>query len=207
VFKNICSAGNISFDPKIDFASGTAPEGMLVADINGDGQPELIAGNTTANTIAVLKKSGAADIDLCQSGTGTIINSSVNGSAYQWQINTGSGFTDINDNSNYTGTHTRSLQISNIDNSWYGYKFRCVTDAVPGTANIIKFTNSWTGAVSTAWENPANWSCNILPQSNTDVFINAGTVIVNANTTVGSLVIAATAQFTLKTGINITTTH
>ncbi|MEP6675947.1 MAG: FG-GAP-like repeat-containing protein, partial [Ferruginibacter sp.] len=207
VFRNTCSTGNISFDTKIDFASGAGPEGMFVADINGDSQPELITGNTTANTISVLRKSGASDIDLCQSATGTGINSSVNGSVYQWQINTGTGFINISDNSNYVGTNTRSLQISNIDNSWYGYKFRCVTDAVPGASSTIKFTNTWTGAISTAWENPANWSCNMLPQVNADIYINAGTVIVNASTTVGSLNVAATVTFTLKAGVNITTTH
>jgi len=28
--------------------------------------------------------------------------------------------------------------------------------------------------VSTAWENPANWSCNSLPDGNTDVIVNGG---------------------------------
>lgn len=35
-------------------------------------------------------------------------------------------------------------------------------------------SNRWSGAVSTAWENTANWSCGSIPDANTDVTIAAG---------------------------------
>ena len=34
--------------------------------------------------------------------------------------------------------------------------------------------NNWNGTVSTAWENPANWSCGNVPDANSVVFINSG---------------------------------
>lgn len=33
-------------------------------------------------------------------------------------------------------------------------------------------TNTWTGILSSAWENPANWSCGVLPDSTMDVVIS-----------------------------------
>ena len=41
---------------------------------------------------------------------------------YQWQLDSGSGFTNINDNSNYAGTNTATLTLNNVPSSWYGYQ-------------------------------------------------------------------------------------
>lgn len=44
--------------------------------------------------------------------------------------------------------------------------------------------NYWNGTVSTAWENPYNWSCGTIPDSNTVVHVDASKVnypIVNSN--------------------------
>lgn len=37
-------------------------------------------------------------------------------------------------------------------------------------------TTYWTGAVSTAWETPGNWSCGTVPTGNTVVYINAAAI-------------------------------
>lgn len=34
--------------------------------------------------------------------------------------------------------------------------------------------NYWSGGVSTVWENPANWSCGIIPGPDTEVYIESG---------------------------------
>lgn len=36
------------------------------------------------------------------------------------------------------------------------------------------YDNTWTGAASTAWENPVNWSCSAIPTATTDVTIPTG---------------------------------
>lgn len=41
------------------------------------------------------------------------------------------------------------------------------------TAAPVCTTNNWTGAVSTAWENPANWSCGQVPDSTMNVIVQA----------------------------------
>ncbi|MBI3883037.1 MAG: hypothetical protein HY305_02155, partial [Sphingobacteriales bacterium] len=53
----------------------------------------------------------------------------VNGTTYQWQLNAGAGFTNITDNSNYSGTNAKTLQLSNIPSAWSGYQYRCLVDA------------------------------------------------------------------------------
>jgi hypothetical protein len=69
------------------------------------------------------------------------------------------------------------------DNLFNGY----TGDAPPDHRNLIMNStiwlasfnascdlNNWTGAISTAWENPYNWSCGTIPGANTEVRIDAG---------------------------------
>ncbi|MES2848264.1 MAG: rhamnogalacturonan lyase [Bacteroidota bacterium] len=143
---------------------------------------------------------------LCPGVTSTTLASDMVGNSYQWQVNTGSGFTNIADNANYTGTNSSVLQLNNIPSSWYGYQYRNLVD---GNINSfsIRFKNTWTGAVSTAWENPLNWSCNILPDENTDVIINSGTVDLNSTTAIRSLMLNTAAMLTTYTGNQLNVLH
>ncbi len=73
-----------------------------------------------------------------------------------------------------------------------------------------KFTNNWTGTISSEWENLLNWSLNIIPDKNTDVVINAGTlfpVIVHSNATVKSLKLNPGVSFTIASPYNFTINH
>ena len=64
--------------------------------------------------------------------------------------------------------------------------------------------NYWTGTLSNAWENPANWSCGKIPDANTDVFINSGTVLTNSNIIIRTLSLNAGANFTVGSGTDFT---
>ena len=65
--------------------------------------------------------------------------------------------------------------------------------------------NTWTGVVSTAWENSANWSCGVVPGVTTNVIIGAGaTVELNSNATIYSLYISPGASFTIDPGHTLT---
>ncbi len=143
---------------------------------------------------------------LCAPASTTLI-SNITGSAYQWQVNTGSGFINITNNTNYSGTGTGTLQINNAPSSWNGYQFRCVADGNNSTVFKLGFTNYWKGAVSNAWEIAGNWSCNSVPDANTDVIINSGTVVVNSNAICRSLKVNPFATATVKTGFKITIVH
>ncbi len=109
----------------------------------------------------------------CPSGSVSIATR-LRGSTYQWQLNTGSGFNNITDNSNYSGSNNMNLTITNSPTSWYGYQYRCIVDGITSDTTTLKFTAYWNGSTSTAWENATNWNCGILPDANTDVVINEG---------------------------------
>ncbi|GEM_PF-5916945 len=136
------------------------------------------------------------------------------GTDYQWQLDNGTGFNDILNNAVYTGANTDTLELSNAPTSWYGYKFRCrVTNGATtfyGPMYTLKFVSTWTGTTDNAWENPANWSCNTIPDANTDVYVNAGSVRypeVNSTTaTCRSLNLQPGTSFEVKPGFTINIT-
>ena len=55
VFKNTSVVGSISFAPKINYTTGDSPYCIAIADIDGDGKPEMIVLNYFASTVSVYK--------------------------------------------------------------------------------------------------------------------------------------------------------
>ena len=141
-------------------------------------------------------------ISSCPGGN-NLVSSNTTGSVYQWQVNNGTGFVNITDNANYSGSNTKTLLLSSSPSAWYGYQYRCVTDAVPGNISILKFAAYWTGAVSALWNDPLNWYCAVVPDANTDAFVNNGAVAVNAAAFCRTLTIAPAAAFTVNSGITL----
>ncbi len=68
VLRNTATAGTInaaSFAAKVDFATGNAPHGLAIGDIDGDGKPELISSNFNGESVSILRNtssSGAIDL-------------------------------------------------------------------------------------------------------------------------------------------------
>ena len=57
VYRNTSTAGVISFDPKVDFFTGTYPQHISIGDLDGDGKPELaLAGNDAFASIVSIYK-------------------------------------------------------------------------------------------------------------------------------------------------------
>jgi len=54
------------------------------------------------------------------------------------------------------------------------------------------------------WENPLNWSCGAMPDSNTNVVITKGNIFINASTTIRSLTLSPGANLTIATGAKLT---
>ena len=142
-------------------------------------------------------------IHICPGGSNTLV-STLAGSTYQWQVNTGNGFIDISNNSNYSGVNNKILQISNIPSTWYGNQYRCKVDGAFSMVITIKFTNFWTGKLSSAWENPGNWSCGSIPDIHTDVNISSGTILVNSDGRCRALLLANGVSFTINAANSIT---
>lgn len=145
-------------------------------------------------------------------GDNIILPSIITGTTYQWQVNTGAGYTPVNNGDIYSGATTGTLNV-NSNSSLSNYKYRCAvtTGAVTNYSAEykLKFSATWWGEVDNNWHNPANWSCNKVPDANTDIFINAEKPrypVVNANATVRSVYLARSASLNVTPGFTLTIT-
>ena len=134
---------------------------------------------------------------LCPGACSFILISTVHGTTYQWEENTGYGFVSVSG-------ETDSLITLQLPTPAYGYRYRCrVNNNRYSLEFKIKFENSWVGAVDNTWENAANWNCNIVPDRYTEVTIPSGNATVNSNPECRSIrVNAAMAQVTVNAGYN-----
>ncbi len=127
---------------------------------------------------------------------------------YQWQVNTGSGFINLNNTTVYNGVTTDSLALTVPPTNYYGNKYRCVINGNTFSAiYTLRFGNRWTGNLNNAWENPANWNCGVLPDDFTDVFINSGLTMypeVNTNTSCRNIKLQPGSSVLIKAGTTLT---
>lgn len=53
LMRNTSTAGNVTFDSKVDFATGAFPRCVGIGDFNADGKPDLAVTNLSGNTVSV----------------------------------------------------------------------------------------------------------------------------------------------------------
>jgi len=143
---------------------------------------------------------------VCQGSSSISFSASPTGTTYQWQVDTGSGYTNISNGPNYSGANTATLQLNNAITSFTGYKYRAVVNGSNGTEYTLRFKNVWTGAVSTDWFTTGNWSCGVVPDQYTDVVIPPGAAqypVLTANTTIRSLRMLKDAPVMVNPGIKL----
>lgn len=100
------------------------------------------------------------------------------------------------------GTKTASVTINNDDCNEIAYTF-----AVQGSASCLSPT--WTGAMSTAWNTPGNWSCGVVPTLISDVTIAVATnqPALSTNVSIHTLTLEAGTTMTVPTGLNLAVTN
>jgi photosystem II stability/assembly factor-like uncharacterized protein len=142
IFKNTSTPGNISFIEKATYFTGDGRTNSIICDLNGDQKPEITVAISTptpaSKMVTILGNKGVAGPNLVQlcSGTSTSFTASGSGGSYQWQMDAGPGFINVNDNSNLSGTHTSILTLSNVPATWDEYQFRCLIDT--NMSNVFK---------------------------------------------------------------------
>jgi large repetitive protein len=211
VIKNLSTPGLIKFATPIYYKTGGKPASIILSDVDIDGKLDIVTLNNKINCCGTLKtfsilrnRIGEPQLTSLCSNSNTVLTSNISGLNYKWQLNNGSGYVDINNDINYNGASSSSLQIQNAPSNWIGNKYRCLVDGLYSYEFSLKFKNIWTGSVNNLWENPANWSCGTIPDANTDVIINSGAIIVNSNVTIRSLNIASNVNITISSGFNLT---
>lgn len=167
--------------------------------------PCAVPATVTSNT-STINFICNTDINVC-AGAATQLTSNISGSFYQWQVDMGGGYVSLSNDSIYSGVNTVTLIINNVSPAAYGYKYRCFTDGGNSNSFTIRFSNTWVGSVSSAWENPLNWSCLAVPGSNTDVKINSGQVLLNSNAVIRTLSILPSAIFSINPGFSLVIRH
>ena len=104
---------------------------------------------------------------------------------YQWQLNTGSGWSNIANGGKYSNATTATLNVSNVDGSMDNYMYRCgITDGCGTTT----YTNA---ATLDIYDAPAVTS----HPSNSTICVNANTTFTVAGTAPG-----ITYQWQVNTG-------
>ena len=65
-------------------------------------------------------------VNLCNSGNAIFSVSAINTTDFQWQVNTGTGWTNLTDNSLYSGSATNVLLVTNASTSMNNFQYRSI---------------------------------------------------------------------------------
>lgn len=103
--------------------------------------------------------------------------------------------------------HLRSGIGINLANGFGPMPQAVIRSTISGSGICLDRNNLWTGAISTAWEVPGNWSCNAIPDATTDVVLPTGLTnypVVNSQAICRKLVQPAGTTVRVTTGFKLT---
>ena len=93
--------------------------------------PPVISTQPTAQTV-------------CTNANTTFTLAATGASGFQWQVNTGSGWSNITNNALYSGATTSTLSITGASAAMSGYQYQCIVlesvGTCPVTSNAVKLT-------------------------------------------------------------------
>ncbi len=145
---------------------------------NGCGATNTV--NVMVNTPPVITAQPQNTLACISSSTSFLVKAIGSSLTYQWQIDNGSGFISLSNNSQYSGANANRLIISGVSLNMNGYRYRCIISGICQPSPLISDTvllsvsnsNTWIGVVSSSWSNGSNWSCGIIPTGTTEVYIS-----------------------------------
>lgn len=136
--------GNQNFTQKTVASYISTPQNVYTADMDNDGDLDVLSISYNQGQVIWYENASlpapAIDVqpsgkEICEgSSTAFSIEASGEGTInYQWEVNTGSGFSEIQNNEYYSGATTNSLGISSVPYSMNGYTYRCSATNEGGT--------------------------------------------------------------------------
>ena len=79
---------------------------------------------TNCNNITISQQ--PANVNICITGNASFTVTAGNALTYQWQMNSGPGWTDITDNAMYAGSQTNNLTVTGVTTAMNNYLYRCM---------------------------------------------------------------------------------
>lgn len=132
LFRNSSTPGVVGIDSLIYGTSGNfIAQHAGVADFDQDGRPDLATASPSDYGLNVLRNMAGIPIKVQMCTTSPYnreLASDLRGSSYRWQVDTGTGFGNLTDNVNVSGSASGSLLFLMPPIAWQGYKYRCVVD-------------------------------------------------------------------------------
>ncbi|HLP75177.1 MAG TPA: PKD domain-containing protein, partial [Bacteroidales bacterium] len=101
---------------------------------------------TTADALLTVNISPSIDVQpvektICQTENTTFsVTATGTGLTYQWQVNTGSGFSNVTDGGVYSGATTNTLALTNVPGSFNAYIYRVIVSGMcpsPAYSNFV----------------------------------------------------------------------
>jgi photosystem II stability/assembly factor-like uncharacterized protein len=129
-YLNISTPGSITQLAPVTIAGSLSSYAIHAADFNNDGKQDVIIARAdfTGHLLTVYKNGVGTPIDFPVCSGMASVEADLTGASYQWQLDDGNGYVDINDNANFSGTQRQLLGFKNIPATWNGYKYRCLVD-------------------------------------------------------------------------------
>ena len=118
-----------------------------------------------------------SNVTVCAGSNATFSIAATNATNYQWQVNTGAGWTNVTNNATYAGASTNTLNITGVSVSMNNYQYRdsvssACTNAISSPATLF-VTTPVTPAVSIT--TPTNPICAGIAATFTATPVNGGT--------------------------------
>lgn len=142
-FKNTSSPGDISAQSGIQVGEELYGWYGAVADMNNDGRPDYITSPGSAPqtlSIRILENSvGKPVMQQVCANTNTMLYTDVSGNNYKWQLDKGTGYTDLAAEPPYVNSVSTSnnLFLNRVPANWHGYRLRCVVDGNLYSSNFV----------------------------------------------------------------------
>ncbi len=113
--------------------SAVSANSVYASDLDGDGDMDVLSASQGDHKIAWYENSPPPEITKEPVSLAGCVNSDIHiqlsanfAESYQWQVDEGSGFTNLSENTFYEGVHTNDLLISGAITDMSGNSYRCI---------------------------------------------------------------------------------